>query len=333
MSAYTLTLGDARNDSSIRAVSRFCNDSDAFADDVNTVTRRLLRRGSWFGTEQLMRICFEGCRIVWPREVSTVEGLRFCRSGMIQLRNAWWAIAGPAPRGWCGNVVMRDDNLSPTYREITDNDGKFIKWHIVKIRDVGKTLRLYGFQYGGQPLQEKNAAGEWIPGITLTATQAGVQTTIAVTKITSVKIPTPLEGMSYLYQVDQVTSDMIDLAAYQPGETSPSYRTSRINPINSICAHEDQYGRQIRQAEALVKLAYIPARVDEDFILVSNIDALALGISALNLERANDDDGAEIKLVKAIRELNAELREKLPNDQTVVMVNSISSNYPICNPV
>lgn len=268
-----------------------------------------------------MRVCFEGCRIVWPREVSTVEGLRFCRSGHIELRNAWWGIVGPAHCGWCGNVVMRDDNPSPTYREITDNDGKFIKWHIVKLNDVGKTLRLYGFQYGNQPLQEKNAAGDWIPGITLTATAAGVQSTIPVTKITSVKIPVPLQGMSYLYQVDQVTGDVLDLAAYQPGETSPSYRTSRINPINSICATTDQYGRKIRQAEALVKLRYVPALVDEDFLLISNVDALALGISALNLEQANDDAGAEIKTQKAIRELNMELRDKLPGPQTVVRVN------------
>ncbi len=333
MPCYELTLGEARNDPGIRAVSRFCNSSDDFAAQVNTVTRRLMRRGSFWGTEQLMRICFDGCRIVWPREVGTVEGMRFCRNGMIQLRNMWWAIAGPAPCGWRGNVVMRDDNPAPTYREITDNDGKFIKWHIVKTNDIGKTIRLYGFQYGNQPLQEKNSSGNWIPGITLTATAAGIQSTILVTKITSVKIPTPLQGMSYLYQVDQTTGDLIDLAAYQPGETSPSYRTSRISPINSICATTDQYGRKIRQAEVLVKLKFIPALVDEDFILISNLDALAMGISALNLEQANDDAGAEIKFTKAIRELNMESREKTPAMQTTILVNSISSNFPICNPI
>lgn len=333
MPAYEITMGEARNDPGIRAVSRFCNSSDAFAEQVNAVTRRLMRRGNFWGTEVLMRICFEGCRIVWPREVGTVLGLRFCRSGNIQLRNAWWAIVGPVSCGWCGNVVMRDDNPAPCYREITGNDGKFIRWNIVKIQDVGKTIRLYGFRYGNQPLQELNASGEWIPGITITATQAGTQTTIPVTKITSVKIPTPLQGMSYLYQVHQTSGDVLDLAAYQPGETSPSYRVSKINPINSVCAQEDEYGRHMRQADVLVKLKFVPALVDEDFLLVSNVDALAMGIQALQLEQANDDAGAEIKWAKSIRELNMEIRDKTPGAQTVVRVNSISSDYAIVSPI
>jgi hypothetical protein len=322
MPAYELTLGDARNDPGIRSVSRFCNTSEEFAEVVNAVTRRLLRRGNWFGTEVLMRICFEGCRIVWPREIGTVLGMRPCHSRDVQIKNSWWSIVGPPSCGWCGNVVMRDDNPSPCYREITGNDGKFIKWHITKVQDVGRTIRLYGFRFGGQPLQEQLASGEWIPGITITATQAGAQTVIPITKITSVKIPTPLQGMSYLYQVDQTTGDLLDLASYQPGETSPSYRTSKINPINSLCATEDQYGRYIRQADALVKLRFVPALVDEDFILISNLDALALAISALNLEQANDDAGAEIKMQKCVRELNLELRDKNPGMQTVVRVDT-----------
>lgn len=315
-------MGEARNDPSIRAVSRFCNSSEEFSEVINTVTRRLMRRGGWFGTETLMRICFEGCRIVWPREIGTVLGLRPCHGGSVTIRNNWWAIVGPPSCGWCGNVVMRDDNPAPCYREITSNDGKFITWRITKNQDVGKTIRLYGFQYGGQPLMEQDVNGNWFPGLTITATKAGAQTTTLVTKITSVKIPVPLQGMSYLYQVDQTTGDLIDLASYQPGEQSPSYRVSKINPHLSLCATEDQYGRKIHQADVLVKLKFVPALVDEDFILISNLDALALGISALQLEQANDDAGAEIKWQKSIREMNMELRDKNPGSTTVIRVDA-----------
>lgn len=332
--AYTTTLGEARNNSSIRGISGVCADSQRFADQVNDVTRKLMRRGSWYGTEVLMRVCLEGCRFVWPRQIGTVLGIKFCHGQDIPIRNAWWSIAGVPSCGWRGSATMSDENSAPCYREITGNDGKFIKWHITKLRDVGKTIRLYGFQYGNQPLQEKNAAGAWIPGITLTAANTGAQTTIAVTKITSVKIPTAMEGMNYLYQVDQSTGDLLDLAAYQPGESSPAYRVSTLNGISSICAKVDMYGRHIRQAEVLVKLQYIPALVDEDFLMLDNLDALKLGIQSLRMEDANDDVGAQLKLALAIKELNMELRDRNPSAQTAIRTNDLSmSSACFSNPI
>lgn len=330
--SYTLTLGDARADIGIKNISGVCASSDEFAAQVNTTTRRLMRRGSWWKTEVLMRVCMESCRVVWPRQVGTVMGLRFC-GGDIYLKNNWWAIAGYHNCGWSGGVVMRDDDTAPCYREITGNDGKYIRWNVVKRNDVGKTLRLYGFAYGGQPLKEKNAAGLWVPGITLIAVPPYAITTTLVTKITNVKIPEPLEGMSYLYQVDKDNGDLLDLAAYQPGETSPAYRVSRLANSCSIGSRTDAYGRHIRQAEALVKLQYVPALVDEDFLMLDNLDALKLGIQALRAEEANDDTQSQIKLALAIKELNMELRDRNPGAQTVVRVNSMSAHGTLCNPI
>lgn len=330
--SYEITLGDARADIGIRNISGVCASSDEFAAQVNTVTRRLMRRGSWYKTEVLMRVCMESCRIVWPRQVGTVMGLRFC-GGDIYLKNNWWAIAGYHNCGWSGGVVMRDDDTAPCYREITGNDGKYIRWNVVKRNDVGKTLRLYGFAYGGQPLQEKNAAGLWIPGITIIAAAPYAITTTLVTRITNVKIPEPLEGMSYLFQVDKDNGDLLDLAAYQPGETSPAYRVSRLANSCSIGSKTDAYGRHIRQAEALVKLQYVPALVDEDFLMLDNLDALKLGIQSLRFEEQNNDTAAQIKLALAIKELNMELRDRNPGAQTVVRVNSMSAHGTLCNPI
>lgn len=326
---YTLTLGDARADIGIRNVSGVCHDSEQFAAQVNSVTRRLMRRGGWWKTEVLLRICIIGCRLVWPRMVGTVLGLRFCRAGIVPLKNNWWAVSGYCSNGWDGAVVVRDDDTAPCYNEITGNEGKYLRWNVVKRNDVGKTMRVYGFQYGGQPLQEKNAAGEWIPGITLTAAAPYVTSTTLVTKIDAIVFPTPLEGMSYLYQVDATTGDLLDLGAYQPGENRPCYRVSHIDGINSIPHRTDEYDRHIRQGEALVKLEFIPAVRDEDFIMLDNVDALRLGIQALRLEEANDDVQATIKWTLAIKELNMELRDRNPSAQTVIRTNDIGAHRPI----
>lgn len=329
--AYEITLGDARNDIGIRNVSGLCASSEQFAAQVNSVTRRLLRRGSWFNTEQLMRVCYEGCRVVWPRQVGTVLGLRVPCGGSMEIKNKWWAVTGYPHGGWCGNAVMRDDDTAPCYREIISNTGKYLRWNIVKRNDVGKAMRVYGFQYGNQPLQEKNAAAQWIPGISIVAAAPYAQTTTLVTKVTQINFPETLEGMSYLYEFDPTTGAQIDLGEYQPGETSPSYRVSRVN--GSGPGYVDGYGRCVRQAEALVKLAYVPALVDEDWLMLGNLDALKLGIQALRLEEQNDDVQAQIKISLAIKELNMELRERNPSQQTVIRTNDMSQEYCTVNPI
>lgn len=330
--AYDLTLRQVR-ESSIRNVAGACVGSLDFVQMVNEVTRRLMRRGSWFNSDAILRVCTQGCDIVWPRQVSAVLGVRFCCGGEVPLRNKWWAIAGwRSCNGWRGDAVVRETDLRPCYNEIAGNDGRYVKLHIVKIQDVGKKVRIFGFQLGNQPLQELDANGNWVPGITITATQAGAQTTVLVTKITSV-IKEESQGRFFLYEVHPTTGDLRDLAMYEYDETSPAYRCSRINGINSLGFKTDSYGRHIRQMEALVKLAFIPVAEDDDFVMLSNIEALKFGIQAFKLAEANEDDLAEAKLLLAIRELNFELRDREPAMQTTIMVNSISSNCCITNPI
>jgi hypothetical protein len=254
----------------------------------------------------------------------------------VDIKNNWWAVAGfSSGNNWWSQgsspAVIRDDGTAPCYNEITDNTGKYIRFHVVKRNDIGKTIRLYGTQFGGQPLQEKDANGDWIPGLTITAAAPYAQTTVLVTKITDVQIPVPLQGMSYLYQVNADTT-LLDLAAYQPGESNPSYRVSKIEGMCSLPSREDSYGRKLRKAECLVKLEFIPALVDEDWVMIDNKAALAFGIQGLRLEQNNDDVAAEVKWAKSIRELNMELRRRNPDMQTTIRVNDISAYGAICNP-
>lgn len=334
---YELTLGEVRADLGIRNVSGVCASSDEFAAQVNDVTRLLMRRGGWWQKEVLMRVCIQGCRIVWPRQVGTVLGIRFCKGGTLQIKNNWWAVYGyKGCDNWWGSsvdAVMRDDDTAPCYNEITGNTGKYLRWNVVKRNDIGKTMRVYGFQYGGQPLQEKNASDVWVPGITLTAAAPYVTSTTLVTKITGIKIEEGMQGMNYLYQVDPTTGDLIGLGEYQPYETTPDYRVSKIENIGAICATEDDNGRKMRYADALVKLQYIKAHTDSEPVMMSNLDALKYGIQAYRLDESNDDVQAEVKWSKAIRELNMEIRDKNPALQTVVRVNDMSAHCGIYNPI
>lgn len=330
--AYSIQMSDVQA-SSIKNIAGFCPPADSFYEVVNEVTRRLMRKGGWWQTEVLMRLCVQGCNIVWPAQVGTVLGVRFCCGGEVPLKNNHWAIWGyKSCNGWRGDAIIRDDGTRPCTNEISGSTGKYLRYHITKIGDVGKTIRFFGFAYGNQPLQELDASGNWVMGLTLTATQTGVQSTVLATKITSI-VREATQGRSFLYEVDPTSGDLRDLAFFEPNQTNPSFRCSRINGMNSLGYKEDSYGRRIRQMEALVKLAFVPVRTPDDFVLLDSIDALKQGIAAFKLEEAGDDDAAEVKWIKAVRELNAELRDMEPGLQTVISVNSISSNATICNPI
>lgn len=341
MSAYRSQLQDARNDIGIKNVAGKCANSAEFSDLINRVTRRLLKRGAWWGSEVVVKLCVYGCDIVWPRYVGTVMGIRTCCGGQMEIKNNWYSILGPHHGhsiGWHSDLHMTDNGTAPCYSEISGNTGKFIRYHIVKNEDVGKTITFFGKQYGAQPLQEL-VNGVWQMGQTLIAVPpvappavSYTQTTTLVTKIEEVTRQAT-QGMTYLYEVDPTTGLLRDLAVYEPNETNPQYRRSTIHGINALPSYTDSYGRKVRTIEALVKLEFVPVVNDRDFLLVDDFDALAMGIKALRLEEADDAQNAEIYFTKAIRELNFESRNRNPGSQFVVKSNVMGSSRTICNPI
>jgi hypothetical protein len=77
------------------------------------------------------------------------------------------------------------------------------------------------------------------------------------------------------------------------------------------------------QVEALVKLQFIPAVSDNDFLFIDVEPALKLAMQAVKLEEQNQDEDAATKWLLAIQELNMEDRDKLPGNQTVFVESVI----------
>ncbi len=332
MSAYRFQLIDAKNDIGIRNVAGNCSNTVEFSDLVNRVTRRLLKRGAWWGTEVLVRLCIDSCNIVWPRYVGAVEGIRFCNAGQADIKNNWYSILGPRLCGdrWMSNIVAVDNGTSPCFSEISDNTGKLIRYHVVKSQDVGKTITFFGKQFGGQPLQQLDTSSNWQMGLTLAAATPIAQTSVLITKINQVTRQAT-QGMTYVYEYESATNQLRMLAAYEPNETNPQYRRSVIQNFNALCLRTDDNGRKSAQLEALVKLEFIPATNDLDFLLIDDFDALAFGIQAIKLQEAGDIDGGEKFWIKAISELNFESRNKDPGQTFTTQVNVMGSGRTISN--
>lgn len=335
-------LSDLRADHSIRGVSQNCNSSSEYLGVANTVIRQLMKRGSWYGLEVLTKLCIYGCSVVFPRHVGTVIGAKTC-NGEMSIRNNWFEIVGGSSccSNFQPNSTLMDDGQSPIYREVSGPEGKQISYHVVKNADIGKTVKIYGFFYGGQPIQEK-VNGVWEDGITIVATMAGGATLPAmtpadklITKITHV-VRQPTSGMTYLYEYGpdaDGTNALVDIGAYEPNETNPMYRKMRIKGYSQIPGSEDDYGRTKKVIECMVKLEFIDLVNDYDFLLIDDFDALRYGIQAYNNDMAGAVEQAEAFWAKAIRELNFNDRNKTPGQQINVKVRALGSNRVITNPI
>lgn len=342
---YKTRLIDAMNSGPLKTVAGVCSNSDTFKDLVNEVQERLWRRGNWWNSEWPVKVCIHNHCITWPRWVGTVLAMRSC-DGAWDMQNRWY---GMIPRESCASWEMPFDWMSssrrqtvafdggtcPIYNDITGTTGKLARYYVRNHADIGKKIKIHGLGYGNQPLQEF-INGAWEDGITITAAAPFGTNSQLITKI----IATPREatsGMGYLYSYDQTTQELVDLAQYEPSETNPQYRRSRVD---GYC---DNYGRKqlvngqsdaerrIVQIEALVKLQFIPAVSVNDFLFIDVIPAIKLGIQAVKLEEANQDDSARRKWLLAIDELNMEDRDKVPSQQTVV-VESVMGGRAILSP-
>lgn len=348
MPSYQNTLEDARAEPRLLDVIQNCPTSADYAAKLNSVTRMLMKRGNWWELEVLVKICVTGCNIVWPRYVGTVTGIRFCCFGQMEIKNNWYSILGNLGTGnaagygaysglgyggWIAPTMV-DRQTTPVHTQITGNNGKFIRYSVVKPQDIGKTIRIYGTQLGGQPLQELDSDGNWVMGITLTAAAPYAQSSVLVTRIDQVTRERT-QGMSYLYQYDSTMAGtgQIQLAVYEPNETNPQYRQTRVTQMNQIQNGEGANGERLWTCDAMVKLQYFPVVNDRDFLFISDWDALAFGVQGLNLFNQQAYVEADDYFKLAIRELNFESRDKNPGQNFVVKSRMMGSQTIVANPV
>jgi len=350
--AYQLQLSNLKQ-STVRTIAGVCADSTQFVQMANEVQRRLLRRGGWFDTEWLVKLCLSNGCVAWPRYVSTVLSARMCDGGVADVKNKWYSIIGGATglngsgggfgyggvdySTW-GDIVFEDNGTVPTYNRVSGTTGKLIRYYVKYHNDIGKTITLYGKKYGGQPLQHLDADGNWVDGLVITAAAPFATTTVLVTQIDAV-VREATQGEARLYEYDADTDLLRDLALYEPNETNPRYRSSKISnwcgvPGCTKTTTVDDVDYQTKNAsiEVLVKLAHFDLVNDNDFLLIDNLDAFKFGFQAVKLEEMNDEQGAEVKWMKAVRELNLELREKNPDQQIPVFVNVIGGCV-LTNPI
>lgn len=344
--AFKYQLRDLRA-SAVRVIAGVCPDSVTFVQMANEVQRRLMKRGNWYDTEWLVRLCVYNRCITWPRYVGTVLGTRTCNGMVGSVKNRWFDVIGGAysmPKSFGGGTfgpdgyglfdspfILVDGNPAPTYNTVSGTTGKYLRYYVKYQNDIGKTITIYGKKYGGEPLMHFDTADNtWKPGLILTAAAPYATSAVLVTEIHSV-VREATQGEARLYEYDATTDLLRDLALYEPNETNPRYRTSVITNWCDLMGCKEtttvdgtEYQRDRATIEILCKLEHFDLVNDYDFLLIDDFDAFKLGFQAIKLEEMNEDQAAEIKWQKAVRELNFTLEDKNPDSQIPVAINVVN---------
>lgn len=322
-----------------------CPTSDNFRDFTNKATRMLMNRGDFFGTVERLKVCVYNSCLVWPRQVGTVLAVNLC-GRPTEVFNHWYEFMPLSAGDFCGsgvnigsggfrwgngscsgNLTVINDGMSPVFNPIHCGQPRYIRAYASTQQDVGKTTRIFGIDDNGQVVRTQNADLTWSEGVELTlaipAGQGFVSTPMKFREVTRI-IKEETQGVVRYYQYDADADVMTDLVWLDPGETSPMYRRSRL-PKKCGCAGNCN---GLTSVEALVKLEFIPVKYDTDLVLISNEDALSDMMLSVKYSNAGDANMAKDFEAKAIREMNLELNNKFPNEQTPVQINPFGNALP-----
>jgi hypothetical protein len=289
----------------------------------------LMTRGNFWGTVQLMRFCIYNECLVWPRQVGTILAVNTCR-GTVNVWNNWfqfahiggrqdWMNAGFTIDGFdCrGNLNLENQGTTPVYFQVPCGNNFYVRSYPAVRADVGKKITIFGIDSNGQVVRTKDSSGLWQEGVTLVNALPFASTPMRFREVTRV-VRDKTSGPGRLFYYDPDNNVLRDCAIYDPTDTAPDFRFTKIPGLirhrTASCANGAQ------QVSALVKLQFIPVENDNDLVLISNLDAIGNMIQGIRKSDGGDSAGGETDVARAVHEMNLELRDKFPQEQTPISI-------------
>lgn len=325
------TLGTVKS-SRIPEIAQSATSSDDFVSLVNEATELLLNRGDWTGTVVPIYICIRRGCVTMPRYVRQVRELNIC-SHSIPINNVWYQFVSrdfyhSCSHGsirlttHCGGGLkgMNAIGYYSTYNDLPTNC--YIRAYPSAAVDFtsgsAKTLTIFGFDSNGIRLQTKNNDGTYSDGIVLTLASPYVQSSVLVNRIERV-IKDETQGDVRLYGYEPTNNILYDLAVYGTTEVNPNYARYQLqaSSASTSCG-----------VLALVKLAFIPVKYDNDLVLIGNMRALKFAVQSVKAHEAGDIGKADARLAEAISELNLELRNDNPDSTIPINIRAFGTAHP-----
>ena len=349
------TLAQAKNSTIPQSVGLATCD-DRLVQLLNEAQARLADMGKWWGTYKKLRICVTAGCITWPREVKTIEAMNLCGYN-IPVQNAWYEFQTDerAPRTGCGREGCEQDQLLDRgmvtqYRDFTGNST--VRVFPSLVADAGKRILLQGEDPNGIPIRTFDpVSGEYVFGEYVTLPD--ITTTPYVETSSIFKMP-GLTGAQKPYTQGRVVVRSVNIdppnvetqiAIWGPSEDNPQYRRTYLIGMPEVCGgtsgcnaaaanecidHGDGCVPEDTNCtntvvEAIVRLEFIPAVVDSDWLFIGNIQAIKHMMRAIQKEDRNQYTEAEREIQLALRSLRNELEAYSPNERSVINVQPYGS--------
>lgn len=335
-----LTLGQFRQGMGPQAIGVCQGDVPTIAAYVNRAQQILINAGGesgfWGGWQ---KVAFQVSRcnpyITLPRQFARAINMDVCRFP-IRIQNEFYefleagiGLQGPTrndweglgrSRDWCGALEGYERGTWPTMVHLWDKN-QTLRVYITDARDVNSRI-LIG------PAKDQNGnyiytqdGNNPVQGFYMNFTQPFTDNGFIVTDIGGIQKDATY-GDVLLYQVDATTGQQVLLSRYAPNETTPGYRRYYINRLPCACPPcipvnpclTPLPAEHYVPVTAMVKLEFIPANLDTDFLIIGNEPALIEEIKAI---RYADQDAPNSPALQAkshsaaIRLLNQELTHYL----------------------
>lgn len=278
---------------------------------LNQTMERFANCALWDRLVQRYQICANKSCITWPRQIMTLEVADVCNRP-VPLKNQWYEFLENGPGRLSDKAACQPFQVLDRGRGYVMFDDLVVA---SKIRlypqfasDIGKKVTIRGYNSAG--LYVLTNGGQTV-GETVTLQAPYVDTnTTWMPQVFREVIKDPTNGYVRAYSYDATLpvppaapgendTPLTALAEWEPTETLPDYRRSFIPALggsNCNCSCGANNGCDKATVTVMAKLQFIPVSNDADFLPISNVVAIKLGMLACMLEERLDWSGAAVAM-------------------------------------
>jgi len=324
-----LRLFDCRN-SDLPTAAGVCHDDvPAVANVVNTVQRRLLNAReagdeSWMGTwaEVAFRVDRQFPYFTLGREIARLELAAACNRP-VMVNNQFYEYLqfgnGRLPKMCQGfsngcNLQISSRNNAVTFVDLS-SPPQILTVYVTDPADAGKRVLIQGTDQNNATIYSEDN-GTRVTGQFLVLSSPFATFQFQLNSLTGIQKDLTV-GPVQFFQVDPTTGAQVLLLTMEPSELTAWYRRYYFNGLPLGCCNNETTA----QITAIAKLDLIPVRVDSDYCLIQNLEAMIEEAQSSRLSKADTVAAKQMAREKhsdAIGLLNGELNHWNGKNQVAV---------------
>lgn len=325
-----LRLYDFRLSRAANLVGICQGDIAATADLVNTAQRRLVfareaGETGWWGSwaKMVFNVSKNNPYLTTPREVARLEQIDVC-SHPVPIQNEFYEFlqfgAGLQPQCQrsCAFLQAYDRGIVPTFADLVP-PRMGIRIYLTDAADAGKRVLIQGKDVNDSTITSADGLVQ-VQGVFVVLAAPFVDGGLEISSLTGFQKDITNNPIK-IYAVNLDTAVQTLLLTMEGGEQVAGYRRYLLNGLPLNCCNTNPPS-STAQVTAMAKLELIPARVDTDYLLIQNIEALVEECQSVRFGTMDNPAAAQNALLhhrNAIGLLNGELTHYLGKDKPAVI--------------